>query len=107
MFIQKLISVVGFIRVRADSYGSLGFAYVHSGAVGIGVVRVGSLGHALGSSALFGFSWVHSGAPKDRRVHSVGSRWGRCFHSGSRGFTPAHQVVVGFIRVRVGSLWRA
>ena len=43
----------------------------------------------------FGLGWVHSGATKDLLVHS-----------GWREFTPAHLAVVGFVLVRLGSLWR-
>ena len=43
----------------------------------------------------FVFAWVHSGAPRGRRVQSS-SRW----------FTRARLPVVGFFQVRVGSLGR-
>ena len=58
------------------------------------------------NSILRGFLWRHRG----RQVHS-GSRGfsrtrlaGILGHSGSRGFTTARLGVVGFIRVRMGSL---
>ena len=57
---------------------------------------MGSLERALGSLGLFGFEWVHSGAPRGRR-----------FHSSSHGFTRARVRVVGFVLERVGSLVRA
>ena len=58
-------------------------------------VCVGSLGRTLWSWGSFGFTWVHLGSPRSRGVHS-----------GSRGLIRAVLVVFGFIRVRVGSLWR-
>ena len=89
-------------------------------------IHSGSRGFIPARQAVIGvFSWVHSGAPRDRRVH-LGSReftqarpqviglirfnlaWvysgapsGGRVHSGSRGFLRLG--VVGFIRVRVGS----
>ena len=57
--------------------------------------NVGSLGRAKGSCGAFGFAWVHSGTPRCLPVHS-----------GSCVFTRSRLEVVGFIRVRVGSLLR-
>ena len=77
---------------------------------------VGSYVRAQVSLGSFGFAWIHSCAPKGRRVHSDAhpcasqSLWvhgftrcarGRGVHSGSRGFILAHLGVVGFIRVCV------
>ena len=72
--------VVGFIPVRA---------LVHSGAN----IRRRVVWRDEGS---LGFAWVHSGALSGCRIHK-----------GSRGFTHACLGVVGFIRVRVGTLRRA
>ena len=84
-------AVLGFIwfcvgsldRTKA-SLGSFAFAWFHSGVPSC--VRV----YSGATSSLSGFAWVHSGAP-------------RCSF-GSRGFTSARIV---FIRVQLGSLWRA
>ena len=122
VFTRERLGVVAFIRFRVGSLGraklSLGlfrFAWVHSGALRfrcrvqsdsrgfaparIAVVvfipvRVGSLGSAYVSSDSIGFVWVHSGAPRGRRVRSV-----------SRSIVRARIAVVVPIRVRVGSLW--
>ena len=55
--------------------------------------------------------WVHSGAPRVRRVHSrslgfTQARLVDVVHSRSRGFTSVRLGVVAFIEVRVGSLRR-
>ena len=90
----------GYILRGANSGGwvhsvSRGFTAVHLG-IGFIRVRVGSLGYAyISSSGSLGLPWVHSSALRGRRVHS-----------GLRGFTRAHVVVVGFIRVLVDSLRR-
>ena len=63
----------------------------------LGVVwfREDSLERSYGSSGLFGFALVHSGAPSGRRVHT-----------GSRRFTSTHVAVVRFIRYCECSLGR-
>ena len=52
-----------------------------------------SLGRAYRSSGLFGFAWVHSGAPSGRRVRVCSL--GRRVHSGSSGFPRARQGSLG------------
>ena len=76
---------------------------------------MGSLGRTKGTSGSIGFpsvhsfmfAWVHSGAPMGLWVNSGSrgfTRAGLVVHSGSLGFASERLGVVGFIRVRVGSL---
>ena len=92
--------MIGFIRVFVVSLGRPSGHRVSHGfnpaRIVVIWVRVVSLGCALGSSGLFGFAWVHSCAPKGRRVH-----WDL------RGFTRVLLKVEVFIRVSVGSLGHA
>ena len=87
------------------------FTWTRPRAVGFVRVLVGSLGRAKELSILFGFvcfvrAYGSSGSFGLVRIHSdVGRvRW---VHSGSLWFTQERLGVVGFIRVRMGSLWRA
>ena len=98
----------GFTLALLKSAGSIGFAYDHSGALGVvGFIRVcvGSFWHALVSSRSFGLARVNLGASRGRRVHAVSRVIIRApmDHSGSREFTRARLGVVGSIGVRVGS----
>ena len=43
--------------------------------VGYILVHVGTLRRALTSSGSLGFAWVHSGAPNDRPIHSGSRRF--------------------------------
>ena len=108
--------------------GLLGFTRTLQRVVWNVQVRVGSLGRASGSWGSLGFAWVHTGKPSGRRVNSgsrgftlalkgvvnfirvgvisSGRSRGRRVHSGSRWLTRAHIGVVGFIGVHLGSLRR-
>ena len=114
-FTLARLGIVGFIRLCVCHSGAPSGFWVHSGVrrftparlavVGVRVgylwrargvvgfirVRIGSLGRAIGSLGSFGFTWVLSGPPRSRRVHSR-----------SRSFTREGLGVFGFIRVRVG-----
>ena len=90
---------------------------------------MGSVERALGSSGSLGFAWVLSGAPRGRRVHWVTCRFTLVHigvvgsfvfasvhscaprdsrvYSGSRRFTRARLGVVGYILFRVVSHGRA
>ena len=76
-----------------------------------------SFGYAKPSSDSYGFAWVHSGAPRSRRIHSgsrgftqagygssgsFGFAWDRAF---ARGYSRARIADVGFIVVRECSFW--
>ena len=113
----------GFIQVHIEVFG---FTLARLGVVGFIRVHVGSLGRVIGSSGSFWFAWVNLDVPRGHRVHSVspgftgavvgfirfcarvhsGAPRGHRVHSSSRGFTGACQVVVGYIRVRLLSIWR-
>ena len=109
---------MGFIRVRLGSLrrakgssSSFDFAWVYSGTpkrfvnqsgsravtrarLGVAVIiwdRFGLVGHTYVFSDLCGFTWVHTGALRSRRV-----QW--C----ARGLTLERVWVTGFIRVRLG-----
>ena len=111
-FTRAGLEIVGIIRVhicvalerRRVHSGSRVFIQAHLEIVVFIRVCVGSLWRTQWSSGSFGFAWVHSGA--HRGIHSSAPK-GRRVHWGSHGFSRAHLGVVGFIRVRVGSLRRA
>ena len=91
----------GVDRVTRDCLGSIGRTRcrrVHSSSRSFtrALIRSGLFRRAYGWSGLFALVWVHSCAIRGRRVHS-----------GWRGITLSHLVIVGFICDRVGSLWRA
>ena len=75
----------------------------HSGSRGLMHARLGGRG-VEGRACSLGYAWVHSyelpGSLCFAFVHS-GTPWDRRVHSRSCGFTPGHQWVAEFIRVRV------
>ena len=91
----------GLFRFTQREYGSPG-AFLFTWAHLARLVVTGS----------FWFVWVHSEGPRCRRVHSVSRVFIRAtfVSPGSFGFvSQEHRAarVSGFIRVGVGSLWRA
>ena len=71
------------------------FAWAHSCATSSLRVNRVCVCSLCGSPGSLTFAWAHSFAPRDRRVY-----WGL------RGFTRVRLRVIGFIRVRQGSLRR-
>ena len=106
----------GFTPAHISASGSFAFAWFHSGGPrclrvqlvsrGLIMARLGFGEFIRASVGPLGRTYVPSGPFWFARVRSRAANrlW---VHPGSRRFTHVHRVIVGFIRVRVGSLVRS